>query len=175
MGGYFWIPSSKPLPWLWSKAMHSGVPRSAKYQEGLTPARIRRITEFVNSKIDEELTLGEMAQSVELSKAHFSRMFHKSTGESPYQFVLRHRVEHAKVLLRVANSRILDVAVACGFKTQQHFARVFRHMCGVSPTEYRHEFLRHGANCNCEICSHATSTLLPPLPMPNNDNPSNTR
>jgi AraC family transcriptional regulator len=37
----------------------------------------------------------------------------------------------------------LDVAVACGFKTQQHFARVFRQMCGVSPTEYRQEFLRH--------------------------------
>jgi AraC family transcriptional regulator len=36
--------------------------------------------------------------------------------------------------------RVLDVAVACGVKTQQHFARVFRLVCGVSPTEYRHEF-----------------------------------
>jgi len=32
--------------------------------------------------------------------------------------------------------------VACGFKTQQHFARVFRELCGASPTEYRQEFLR---------------------------------
>jgi AraC family transcriptional regulator len=36
----------------------------------------------------------------------------------------------------------LHVAVACGFKSQQHFARVFRRVCGTSPTEYRQEFLR---------------------------------
>jgi AraC family transcriptional regulator len=33
------------------------------------------------------------------------------------------------------------VAVACGFKTQQHFAQVFRDVCGISPTEYRQDFL----------------------------------
>jgi len=44
-------------------------------------------------------------------------------------------------MLRAADARVLDVAVACGFKTQQHFARVFRQMCGASPTEYRQEFV----------------------------------
>jgi AraC family transcriptional regulator len=44
-------------------------------------------------------------------------------------------------MLRAAEMRVLDVAVACGFKTQQHFARVFRQLCGASPTEYRREFL----------------------------------
>jgi AraC family transcriptional regulator len=70
-------------------------------------------------------------------------MFRKSTGETPHQFVLRLRVERAKEMLRAAEPRILDVAVACGFKTQQHFARVFRHVCGLSPTEYRRDFLRY--------------------------------
>jgi len=69
-------------------------------------------------------------------------MFRKSTGESPHQFVLRQRVERAKEMLREAEMRVLDVAVACGFKTQQHFARVFRRICGASPTEYRYEVLR---------------------------------
>jgi AraC family transcriptional regulator len=81
-----------------------------------------------------------MAEAVQLSLAHFSQMFRKSTGESPHQFVLRHRIERAKQMLRAAEARVLDVAVACGFKTQQHFARVFRRVCGTSPTEYRHEF-----------------------------------
>src|SRR5205823_14829360 len=66
----------------------------------------------------------------------------KSTGESPHQFVLRHRIERAKQMLRAAEARILDVAIACGFKTQQHFARVFRRVCGTSPTEYRLDFQR---------------------------------
>ena len=82
-----------------------------------------------------------MAESVELSGAHFSQMFRKSTGQSPHQFVLRHRVEHAKEILRSEELRVLDVAIACGFKTQQHFARVFRQMCGISPGEYRQELL----------------------------------
>ena len=95
----------------------------------------------MHAKMEDELTLIEMAQSVELSPAHFSRMFRKSTGETPHEFVLRQRVERAKEMLCEAEMRVLDVAVACGFKTQQHFARVFRHIFGTSPTEYRREFL----------------------------------
>jgi AraC family transcriptional regulator len=115
-----------------------------KYKGGLGPSRMRRISELVDAKAEDELTLLEMAQSVELSTAHFSRIFRKSTGESPHQFVLRHRIERAKAMLRAAGARVLDVAVACGFKSQQHFARAFRHLCGVSPTEYRQELLRGG-------------------------------
>src|SRR5215831_6296514 len=111
------------------------------YRGGLGPARFRRVKEFVDAKIEDEFTLSDMAQSVGLSTSHFSEMFRKSTGETPHQFVLRCRTERAKEILSKAELRVLDVAVACGFKTQQHFARVFRQLCGASPTEYRREFL----------------------------------
>ena len=99
---------------------------------GLAPARLRRVTELVHTKIEEELSLHEMAQCAGLSTSHFLETFRRSTGESPHQFVLRQRVERAKEMLREAEMRVLDVAVACGFKTQQHFARVFRRICGAS-------------------------------------------
>ena len=108
---------------------------------GLGPARLRRIRELVHAKMEDELSLDEMAQSVGLSTAHFARMFRKSTGQTPHQFVLRRRLERAKLMLRAPDARVLDVAVACGFKTQQHFAQVFRDVCGVSPTEYRRDFV----------------------------------
>jgi len=101
---------------------------------------LRRVKEFVYAKMEDELRLSELAQSVGLSTAHFAEMFRKSTGETPHQFVLRVRVERAKEMLRSVESRVLDVSIACGFKTQQHFARVFREVCGTSPTEYRREF-----------------------------------
>jgi AraC family transcriptional regulator len=123
------------------------------HRGGLGSARLRRIKEFVDAKMEDELTLREMAQSVGLSTAHFSRMFRKSTSETPHQFLLRQRVERAKEMLRSADARVMDVAVACGFKTQQHFAQVFRHECGASPTEYRQEFLGHEATCARETCS----------------------
>jgi AraC family transcriptional regulator len=134
------------------------------HRGGLGSARLRRIKEFVHAKMEGELTLYEMAQSVELSTAHFSRMFRKSTGESPHHFVLRHRVERAKEMLRADEARVLSVAVGCGFKTQQHFARVFRRMCGVSPTEYRQEFLRYGATRVLESRSDDTPTFAALLP-----------
>ena len=86
----------------------------------------------MHAKIEEELTLQEMAECVGVSTAHFCEAFRKSTGESPHQFLLRQRVEREVC--------VLDVAIACGFKTQQHFARVFRQLCGASPREYRYGF-----------------------------------
>ena len=111
------------------------------YRGGLGAARLRRIEELVEAKMEDDLSLDDMAQSVGLSTAHFGRMFRKSTGETPHQFVLRQRIERAKAMLRAPDARVLDVAAACGFKTQQHFAQVFRNVCSVSPTEYRQNFL----------------------------------
>jgi AraC family transcriptional regulator len=129
------------------------------YRGGLSPAHLRRVKELVHAKMEDELSLGELAQSVGLSTAHFSEMFRKSTGETPHQFVLRLRVERAKEMLRSAESRVLDVAIACGFKTQQHFARVFRQLCGSTPTEYRREFMRF----ETPVASEAFLLDVPPV------------
>jgi AraC family transcriptional regulator len=120
---------------------------------GLGAARLRKIKELIHVRMEEDLSLDEMAQSVGLSTAHFARMFRKSTGETPHQFVLRQRIERAKGMLRVSDARVLDVAVACGFKTQQHFAQAFRDVWGVSPTEYRHYLVGSEATCASESCS----------------------
>ena len=111
------------------------------HRGGLTPARLRKVVELVHAEMEGDLSLEELADAAGLSIAHFSQMFRESTGQSPHQFVLHRRVDLAKEMLRAAEMRVLDVAVACGFKTQQHFARVFRRVCGASPTEYRQEFL----------------------------------
>ena len=77
---------------------------------------MRTIKELVHAKLQEELTLVEMAQSVELSPANFARMFRESTGETPHQFVLRNRIEHAKEMLRAPEPRVLVVAVPAASK-----------------------------------------------------------
>ena len=112
------------------------------YRGRLSPARLRKIEELVQEKMEEDLSLEEMARTAGLSVAHFSQVFRNTTGQTPHQWLLGHRVERAKEMLRSDDMRVLDVAIACGFKTQQHFARVFRQVYGASPTEYRYEFLR---------------------------------
>ena len=127
---------------------------------GLGPARLRRITELIHAKMEDELSLDDLAQSVGLSTAHFARMFRKSTGQTPHQFVLRQRLERAKAMLRAPDARILDVAVACGFKTQQHFAQVFRDLWGITPTEYRLDVDGSEATCASETCSEDAGRLV---------------
>ena len=119
-------------------ARDSGAPT---YRGGLGAARVRHVTAFIQAGLERDLTLVELAQSVGLSTAHFAVMFRQSTGETPHQFVLHCRMERAKEMLRTGKARIVDVAVACGFKTQQHFARVFRQMYGATPREYRKDFV----------------------------------
>jgi AraC family transcriptional regulator len=130
------------------------------YRGGLGSARLRRIRELVHAKMEDDLSLDEMAQSVGLSTAHFARMFRKSTGETPHQFVLRQRLERAKAMLRAPDARVLDVAVACGFKTQQHFAQVFRDVWGVSPTECRQYLVASEATCASETCPEDRPRLV---------------
>jgi AraC family transcriptional regulator len=130
------------------------------YRGGLGSARLRKIKELIQAKMEDDLSLDEMAQSVGLSTAHFARMFRKSTGESPHQFVLHQRLERAKAMLCAPDARVLDVAVACGFKTQQHFAQVFRGVWGVSPTEYRQELVGSEATCASETCSEDAPRLV---------------
>jgi AraC family transcriptional regulator len=129
------------------------------FRGGLGSARLRRIKELVQAKMEDDLSLDEMAQSVRLSTAHFARMFRKSTGETPHQFVLRQRLERAKAMLRAPGARVLDVAVACGFRTQQHFAQVFRDVWGVSPTEYRQDLVSSETAYTSETCPEDTLRL----------------
>jgi AraC family transcriptional regulator len=120
--------------------MHSqGVLRSpiVHYRGGLSPSQLRQVTSFVHECLHEDVSLIQMAEQAKLSPAHFSQMFRQSTGVTPHQFVLRARVEQAKELLVKKDARVLDVAIACGFRTQQHFAKVFRAFCKMSPTQFR--------------------------------------
>lgn len=104
---------------------------------GLSDIGRRTVIDLVRSRISEDISLADMAAVTGLSITHFSKMFRKSMGKSPHQYVVQQRVQFAKDMLSSMDLRIIDVALACGFKTQQHFARIFRKISGLSPTEYQ--------------------------------------
>ncbi len=81
------------------------------YRGGLGPASLRRIKELVHAKMEEALTLSELAESAGLSTAYFSQVCRKSTGGTPHQFVLRLGVERAKEMR--SSTRLQDAAAFC--------------------------------------------------------------
>ena len=104
---------------------------------GLTGPQLRRIKEFVGTKISSDITISELAVVAGLSKFHFIRAFKESVGLSPYQYVLSERVHRARGMLSKCDLSIADVALAVGFHDAAQLNRVFRKLVGVTPTAFR--------------------------------------
>jgi AraC family transcriptional regulator len=113
-----------------------GAPR-----RGLNPRAMNRVVIHIEENLGESLTLSTLAAVACVSRFHFARMFRLSTGYSPMAYVLRRRVERARLQLAQGYQRLSELAAELGFCDQSHFTRIFRRMTGFTPREYarRHE------------------------------------
>ncbi len=103
----------------------------------LTRRQLKRVSDFVLADLSQDLSLEALAEQVGLSSYHFARLFHRTTGESPHQFVLRQRIEKAQSLLKETNSPLAFVALESGFANQSHLTRTFNRYLGLTPKAYR--------------------------------------
>jgi len=95
------------------------------------------VRDHVQGHLHAKLTLDELAATTGLSKFHFARRFRASTGTTPHEFVLRHRVDRARRLLERTGMPLPEVAATCGFADQSHMNRVLRRRLGATPGEVR--------------------------------------
>lgn len=105
----------------------------------LSSAQLRLVKDYVQDRIDDRIELSDLAAVVGLSRFHFSRAFKRSTGRSPYQYVVDRRVEKATDLLRTSNQSLDMVARSAGFSTPTQMRRAFIDRLGISPHAVRRE------------------------------------
>ncbi len=103
----------------------------------MTARQLRQATNYIESHLDQDLTLDSISAAPEMSPFRFARAFRKATGQSPRQYVIARRIERAKELLRSSDTDIVEVAHQVGFSTQSHFTTVFGRRCGTTPKRYR--------------------------------------
>lgn len=103
---------------------------------GLTGAQRRAVEDTVETSLANRITVRDLAEVSGLSPRQFSRAFTVSYGTSPYEWVLRRRVERARELLADGH-KARDVAVLCGFSSQTHMIRRFRTVFGYTPNAVR--------------------------------------
>jgi AraC-like DNA-binding protein len=101
------------------------------------PNNMTRAREFIEKHQAEPLSLGRIAQAVNTSRFYFSTMFKKATGINFIDYLSRVRVEKSKTLLLNPNSRVSEVAFACGFQSVANYNRAFKRVVGHSPTAFR--------------------------------------
>lgn len=119
----------------------SGIPLKEPSQ-GLTRLQMRRVMDFVQAHLGQDLSLETLAQQTGFSPYHFARLFRQTTGESPHQFVLRQRIARAQRLLAERDMPVAQVALESGFADQSHFTQVFKRQLGLTPSVYRRDRLR---------------------------------
>jgi AraC family transcriptional regulator len=106
-------------------------------RETLAPYRLKRVVEFVDAHLTGHISLAQLAGIADASVFHFSRAFKSSLGETPYQYILRRRVERAQTILTSSGAPLAQVAVASGFRGTRHLAKTFQRLTGVSPRRFR--------------------------------------
>jgi AraC family transcriptional regulator len=110
----------------------------AKQISPLPRSILRRVREYMEANLQNNLSLEQLTRETHYSRGHFLRMFRAATGKTPHQYLTERRVERAKRILRdEEETSVIDIAARCGFSSQSHMTRVFREQTGVTPSAFK--------------------------------------
>src|SRR2546430_1730945 len=105
------------------------------------PARhLLRARDLADSRYFEPLSVDDLARAAGLSRAHFSREFRRTFGESPHAYLLTRRLERAAALLRTTDRSVADICLSVGLRSIGSFTTSFTRTYGMSPTGFRVAF-----------------------------------
>lgn len=105
--------------------------------EDQTVLNIESVIDFIENNLSKRLDLETVASGVHYSKYHLHRMFSDTLGMTIHDYVQRRQLTEAAKLLVFSAKPILEIALTCGYESQQSFTAVFKAMYKVPPAEYR--------------------------------------
>ena len=122
---------------------HSNVSKSVRQQQTsssatpLAPRHLTRVLAYIEANVGRNITLGDLAQLVSISKYHFIRSFRAATQRTPYAFLVERRLAFALDALRNSSLSIERIAHDAGFQSAPGFSNVFKKHYGMSPSKFR--------------------------------------
>ncbi|RME80878.1 MAG: AraC family transcriptional regulator [Caldilineae bacterium] len=110
--------------------------RSNLAGESEYPEAVRNAMMFLRENCDRPFSAAQAAAAVGISQSHLRALFRRWLGESPQSYHTRCRIEQAKRLLREHRLLVFEVAYQVGYKDVRYFARVFKKVTGLTPSQY---------------------------------------
>jgi AraC family transcriptional regulator len=98
---------------------------------------LRRVLERMHEELESDLSLSTLAAESGYSRAHFMRIFKETMGITPHSHLLELRLQRAQKMLTSASMSLIDIALACGFRSHAHFTASFTRRFGIPPSFYR--------------------------------------
>jgi AraC family transcriptional regulator len=114
------------------------TPGAARPLRGGLPARKqKRVVEFIEEHLSEEISLATLAELADLSRFHFARAFRQSFGVPPHRYHMGRRMVRARNLLQRSALPVTQIGLQVGFRETSSFTRAYRRFAGVTPSEFR--------------------------------------
>ena len=107
---------------------------------------IDKAKHYIKENLPDELSVSNIAAVLYISPNYFSRLFKKVTGEGCNEYIVRKRIEKAKLLLETTNFKTSRIAMLVGYRDTNYFSLAFKKNTGMSPTKYREEYQKANSN-----------------------------
>jgi YesN/AraC family two-component response regulator len=101
------------------------------------PLTIRNVIVYIDENIYEKIEIEELAQLTRWKKHHFIRTFDREIGVTPYQYILKKKIDIAKSLIKETNQPINEIAFDLGFINYSNFSYTFKKFCNTTPENFR--------------------------------------
>ena len=99
--------------------------------------KVREMTEYLDAHFSEPVTLPELAERFYLNPTYLSRIFRRVTGMTYTEYLTRRRLKEAVFLLNTTDQKVAEIAARVGFRSDNHFCKIFRQHMGTSPRRFR--------------------------------------
>ena len=117
---------------------------SGDSQGGLAPWQAKMAARHIDSNLEGNISVEDLAKMARLSRSRFSKAFKATFRVSPQKFIVERRIERALDIMTTTEEPLSQIAFACGFCDQSHFSRVFRQVTGDSPYAWRRANYKRG-------------------------------
>lgn len=101
------------------------------------PYVLKEVVNFIDSNIDEKIDIKELSSLTGYNHLHFIRIFNKYLGLTPYQYILKKKINKAKKLIIENETSLVDIAFELGFLSYSNFSKIFKRETTLTPDQYR--------------------------------------
>lgn len=109
----------------------------SSFEKSISDDSIRKVISHIQLNIDQKLTAASLATLAGVGQTTFFKLFKRSTGLTPMEYILQERIRQAKIMIQKGKFNLKEVAFKCGFNSYEYFCSSFKKVEQLKPSEFK--------------------------------------